>query len=192
MQRPLQLSWRNVPPSDAVEAMVREEVARLERASGRITTCKVALEAPARGHHRQGGAQFRVRVELTMPGGRLVVGRDPRETTRHADLYATVKEAFREARRQVEDRVRRIDRRVKTHEEPARGEVVRLFPVDGYGFLRTRDGREIYFHARSVLGTRFARLHVGTRVTFVEEPGDDGPQASTVRPLRGKGQLLPA
>jgi cold shock CspA family protein len=58
--------------------------------------------------------------------------------------------------------------------------VNRLFPEEGYGFLETPDGREIYFHRHSVLYPGFDRLAIGTEVRFVEEPGEKGPQASTV------------
>ena len=58
----------------------------------------------------------------------------------------------------------------------------------GFGFLKTSDGREVYFHRNSVLNDAFPRLKVGTRVTFAEEEGDKGPQASTVR-LEGKHAL---
>lgn len=183
MQKPLQLRWHNVDPSDALAAHVREEVSRLERFCGRITGCAVTLEAPSR-HHRHSGAQYRVRIELSVPGGKLVVGRDPPKTWTHSDLYLAVKAAFREAGRQLEDHVRRLDARVKTHDVPAFAAVARILPEEGYGFLRTPDGREIYFHERSVLRGGFGRLRVGSMVRFVEEAGDQGPQASTVAPVR--------
>jgi ribosomal subunit interface protein len=183
MQTALQLRWHNVDPSDAVAAHVREEVERLERFWGRITGCAVTLEAPSR-HHRHSGAQYRVRIELSVPRGRLVVARDPPKTWTHSDLYLAVKGAFREAQRQLEDHVRRLDARVKTHAQPAVATVARI--LDGYGFLRTTDGREIYFHERSVLRGGFTRLHVGSEVRFVEEAGDEGPQASTVTPLHAR------
>ena len=41
---------------------------------------------------------------------------------------------------------------------------------------------------RAVLDGAFDRLTVGTRVSFVEEPGEKGPQASTVK-LLGKHGL---
>jgi cold shock CspA family protein len=50
------------------------------------------------------------------------------------------------------------------------------------------DGREIYFHRNSVLDGGFARLAAGARVTFAEEAGEKGPQASTVK-LLGKHGL---
>ena len=51
---------------------------------------------------------------------------------------------------------------------------------EDFGRIETADGRLIYFHRRSVLGKSFAALAVGDAVRFVEEPGDRGPQASTV------------
>ncbi len=179
MQTPLRLSWHNVDPSDAVEVHVRREVARLERFSDRITGCTVALEAPS-NHHRRSGGKYRVRIEISVPAGKLVVGRDPPKTWTHADLYLAVKAAFREAQRQVDDYFSRLEDRTRERVRPARASVARIFPDEGYGFLLTPDGREIYFHERSVLNGAFARLDPGTEVRFVEEAGDEGPQASTV------------
>lgn len=74
---------------------------------------------------------------------------------------------------------------VKVHEPAPLGEVVAIDRDGGFGFLRTPDGREIYFHGNSVLAGGFAKLEVGMRVTFAEEDGEKGPQASTVR-IAGK------
>jgi cold shock CspA family protein len=59
--------------------------------------------------------------------------------------------------------------------------ITRLVYDRGYGFFRTPDGREIYFHRHSVLNGHFARLSVGMLVRFAEEDGDDGIQARTVQ-----------
>jgi cold shock CspA family protein len=55
-----------------------------------------------------------------------------------------------------------------------------LLRWEGYGFLTAQDGREIYFDRRSVLNDAFDRLEEGTPVRYMEEPGAEGPQASTV------------
>jgi cold shock CspA family protein len=123
-----------------------------------------------------------VRIELTVPGGRLVVARDHARNQAQADLYVAVRQAFREAKRQLQDHVRRLEDRVKVPAEPPHGVVAVLMP--DHGFLRTPEGREIYFHERSVLRGAFARLRLGDRVRFAEETGDEGPQASTVELLR--------
>lgn len=59
----------------------------------------------------------------------------------------------------------------------------RLFPDEGYGFLRTLEGAEVYFNKNSVLHDAFNRLTIGSRVAFSEELGEKGVQASTVRQL---------
>jgi ribosomal subunit interface protein len=191
MQKALQLTWNHVRPSEAIADHVRDHVARLERHFARITGCAVTFEARSR-HHRQSGSQYRVRIVLTVPGARLVVGRDPDEGDAHADLYAAVNVAFDEARRQLQDHAERADRRVKAHAAPPIARVDRLFPQDGYGFLRTPDGREVYFHERSVLNGGFRRLQVGAVVRFAEELGEEGPQASTVTAVRRPRRRAPA
>jgi cold shock CspA family protein len=92
-----------------------------------------------------------------------------------------MRDAFDTARRKLEDYVRRRRQAVKAHEVPPHGRVSRLFPQEDYGFIETPDGREIYFHRHSVLHDAFERLQVGAEVTFAEEEGKKGPQASTVR-----------
>jgi ribosomal subunit interface protein len=179
MERAVQLIWHGVDPSDAVAEHVREEASRLERFHPRITGCTVTLEAPSR-HHRHVGNKYRVRIELSVPGRKIIVGRDPKKSWTHADLYLAVKGAFREVQRQLADHVRRREGRVKVHAPLARAVVAKVSPEDGYGFLRTADDRDVYFHARSVLGGGFGALCVGDEVRFVEEAGDEGPQASTV------------
>ena len=59
--------------------------------------------------------------------------------------------------------------------------VIRLFPYEDHGFIRTREGRELYFHRNSVLNDEFDKLGIGTGVCFVAEAGGKGPQASTVQ-----------
>jgi len=74
---------------------------------------------------------------------------------------------------------------------PPIGTVMRVEPIDQYGILETGDGREVYFHRNSVLNGDFAKLAIGDRVTFAEEMGEKGPQASTVK-LSGKHAMRPA
>jgi ribosomal subunit interface protein len=189
MEKGLQVAWHHIRPSEAVAQRVREKVHQLHRYHANITGCAVALEKPS-GHHRHSGPQYRVRIELTVPGGHVVVGRDPARTEAHTDLYAALNAAFHEARRQLQDQARRAHHMVKKHAEPNRASVARLFRGAGYGFLVTPDGREIYFHEKSVVRGGFRRIRVGSAVRFVEELGVDGPQATTVTPVRLREQRL--
>jgi cold shock CspA family protein len=77
---------------------------------------------------------------------------------------------------------------VKLHEGSPHGRVTKLFPDEGFGFLKTPDGREIYFHENSVLDSGFGGLEIGTEVHFAEELGEKGPQASTVRLVSHHGR----
>jgi cold shock CspA family protein len=124
------------------------------------------------------GSQFSVKLDLSVPGKEIVVTR-----TKAENLAIAVRQAFDAAQRQLEDysRIRRQD--VKHHKGPPTGNVVRLFPQDGYGFIADEQGREIYFHRNSVLESGFNDLEPGSRVRFAEEQGNDGPQASTVVPV---------
>ncbi|HTN87342.1 MAG TPA: cold shock domain-containing protein, partial [Sorangium sp.] len=65
------------------------------------------------------------------------------------------------------------------------GVITKLF--SDYGFITTTDGREIYFHERSILSGPFSDLKIGMGVAYTEEDGDKGPQASTVRIVDARG-----
>ncbi len=180
MQRPLQITSRDFPLTEAIEAQIRERADALENYWDRITGCHVVIEAPAVRHHRKGGP-FNVRIDLKVPGSELSVNRQNAE-----DLAIAVRDAFDAARRQMEDRLRELRHDVKTREAPPIARVARIFPREGYGFLETSDGREIYFHRNSVMGNNFGRLKPGVQVRFAEEMGENGPQASTVAVIGGK------
>jgi len=178
MQAPLQVSFRNTPPSPAVEADIREKAAKLEAFSDRITSVRVLVETPHR-QHRQ-GKLFHVRIDVRVPGRELVVRREPAEHRAHEDVHVAVRDAFDAAKRQLEDYVRETRGNVKTHDTPAQGRIVRLDAERGHGFIATTDSREIYFHRNCVVDAEFDRLRVGDEVRFVEKLGEKGPQASTV------------
>ncbi len=121
------------------------------------------------------GGAYKVRIDLTVPGDELVVSRQADE-----DLYVAIRDVFDAARRRLEDYSRRQRGSVKAYEVPPQARVSKLFPEEGYGFLETPDGAEIYFHRNSVLGAGFDHLEIGTEVRFVMEQDEKGPQASTV------------
>ena len=179
MKTPVQISFHNVSHSKVIETAIHEAAARLEGTYDRIMSCRVIIDQPHR-HHKEGNL-FQVRIDLKVPGAELMVKREPAENLAYSDLTAVIHEAFDEMQRQIEEFINRRRGFVKTHESPPHARVARLFPEAGYGFLETLDGREVFFHRNSVLSGGFKRLNVGTEVSFVEELGDEGPQASTVK-----------
>lgn len=179
MKTPLQISFHNLPHSRVIERAIQEAVERLEDTHGRITNCRVIVDQPHR--HHQEGNPLQVRIDLKVPGAELVVKRESAGNLAHSDLFLLIQEAFEEMQARIEEFVNRRRGFVKTHEDHPHARVSRLFTEAGYGFLETLDGREIFFHRNSVLGAGFSNLDVGTEVSFVEELGEKGPQASTVK-----------
>jgi ribosome-associated translation inhibitor RaiA/cold shock CspA family protein len=190
MQVPLQITFRHMDSSEALAARIRERAEDLERFFDRITACRVVVEC--RHPRRQRGNLFRVRVDLTVPGREIVVGRDPAAHHAHEDAHVAVRDAFDAARRLLEDYTREERGEVKLHAVPDHGRIARLLADRDCGFILSADGGEIYFHRNSVADGGFDRLAVGDEVRYVAQHGESaaGLQASTVVPL-GKHHLPP-
>lgn len=189
MDVPLDLSFRNMDPSDAVAANIRERVENLERYFGRINSCRVVVVAPHRRHRK--GKLYNLRIEVGVPGHNLIVDRNPSEHHAHEDVYVAIRDAFDAARRQLEDHARKVSGRVKTHEAPIHGKIIAMNGLQGYGIIALPDGQEIYFHRNSVVHDGFDRLDTGDEVRLVVAEGESakGPQASTVVPV-GKHHVI--
>lgn len=181
MQVPLETTYRGVEKTDAIEALVQEKVAKLEEACDHISSCRVAIEKPH--DHPRSGSPYRVRIDLKVPPGHEVVAdSNPGEGIQYTELETVIRDAFDAALRQLKELNERQHQKVKTHEmQEMVALVTQLFPEEGYGFIKTLDGEEIYFHANSVLHNDFDRLEIGTGVQFFVEQGEQGPQATTVK-----------
>jgi ribosomal subunit interface protein len=113
MQRPIQITFKDIPHSDAVESHIREKAAKLETFYPHIIGCHVTVELPHKHNHQ--GKQHNVRIDLKVPGGEIVVNRD-----KHEDLYVALRDAFDAAKRQVEEYGRKQRGDVKRHENNRR------------------------------------------------------------------------
>ena len=102
MQVPLKIAFDGVQHSDAVEARIREEAGKLEQYQGRIVSAQVVIARPQHRHHK--GDTYQVRIHLVVPDAPdVVVSREPAATGAHEDIYATIRDAFKTARRQLQD-----------------------------------------------------------------------------------------
>ena len=174
MRIPLQITFRNMPHSDAIEANIIEKSAKLDRFFDRIMSCRVVVDEAQRRHHK--GKLYSIHLDMTVPGKELAISRQENE-----DPYVAARDAFNAAVRLLEEHGRIKHGEVKAHVEPATGRIVKIFPESDYGFIITTDSREIYFHRNSLLdGIELAQLKFGTEVSFIEEQGDKGPQASRI------------
>ncbi|QBR70847.1 30S ribosomal protein S30 [Beijerinckiaceae bacterium] len=187
MQVPLDITFQNSEPSESIRSEIEKHAQRLEKFSDRITSCHVAVTVPATRHRH--GDLFEINIRIAMPQHKDVfVTKTHRDAPEHEHVVVAIKDAFAAAQRQIEDAVREMRGQVKLHKEESYGRVTKFVAGEGYGFIQTADGGEVYFHRNSVLDNAFDHLTIGSEVRFVEEIGEKGPQASTVR-LVGKHHL---
>ena len=135
MRLPVQITWRDMAPSKAVGTKIREEAAKLEDFYDRITSCRVTIEIPRR--YQSGKYQFHVRIDLTAPGAEIVVDHEPtlysslqrlggEESAKgqelsapHKDVYVAIRDAFKIARRKLQEYSHRQNGAVKHHKTNA-------------------------------------------------------------------------
>jgi cold shock CspA family protein/ribosome-associated translation inhibitor RaiA len=191
------ITFRGIDPSVALEAEIRTRIGKLQTYYRPIMGCHVLVELAER--HHETGNRYHVRIDVTVPGEEIVVAHeaslhataqdiDAEKATKEAEpdperkhARVAVREAFDIARRRLQDYGRRQRGTVKAPARQPRGRVAQLFPIDEYGYIEAQDGHEVYFQKSSVLKNAFDRLAVGSTVSFVEESGEKGPQASTVK-----------
>ena len=109
-----QITYRHLAPSDELNALIHQQVAKLEEFQDHIMECRVVIDEPSM-HHRE--KHFRVEVIILVSGAELVASRDP-DQTQGDDAYAVVHEAFRAIRRQLLEHVQRTRHETKDHPGP--------------------------------------------------------------------------
>jgi cold shock CspA family protein len=184
MQQETRVTFQGMPVSDEIQAACWKQVERLERYYDRITSCRVLVAEPH--HHHRKGTHSAIKIELTVPGGVVVVDREPPDEHPDEKLEVALHHAFAMARRRLQDFVRRQRGDTKAHRALPQGKVTRLDVLGGFGFVEREDGRELYFHRNAVRGVELEDLEPGESVRFAEELGERGPQARWIRPTRRK------
>jgi cold shock CspA family protein len=180
MQVPLELTYNEVPRIGWIDDYVKERVDRLDRMCDDIIACRVAIEREQHSKHK--GNPYRARVEITLPQKKdLVAHKHGTVENLDVQLRPIIRQTFEAVEKQLNKEMQRRRGNVKHHEEP-QALVVRLFPEQDYGFIKSPvDGEEYFFHRNAVLHGDFDRLEPGTQVRFEPEMGEQGPQASTVQ-----------
>jgi cold shock CspA family protein/ribosome-associated translation inhibitor RaiA len=172
----MEIHWIDL---DEIEAADRTRIEARLRALAEAHTDLIGVRITGRStrHHRHGEQEVRVTAEVR---GRTVTAARTR-----SDLGLSLNEAIDVFEGELHKlRERRRDRREPRAPQPSlRGVVRRLFPDEGYGFVRTDDGKDVYFHRNAVHGgLSFTKLEEGQHVVLDVEPGKKGPQARTIQP----------
>jgi ribosomal subunit interface protein len=188
MELPLSVTFRDMESSAAIEDDVAHQVDKLERRFGRIMSCRVVIEAPHK--HRHKGRMYQVSVDLKVPGREIAANSTGPKDHAHEDMHVAIRDAFAAVERRLQDHARKSQGAVKAKDVPMHGRIAKLIAEEDYGFIRTSDGREVYFHKNAVVDGAFEKLKTDQEVRLViaEGEGEKGPQASTVKPI-GKHHL---
>jgi ribosomal subunit interface protein len=173
MKLPLEISVRNVELSEEMKALIREKAEKLDNVYEDIISCRVRVDVPHRS--QRSGVLYDILVDVTVPGNEIVVRREPDE-----DLHVAIVNSFDVAQRRLKEYAEKQRGDVKRHEEKPVAKVSKLFPGEGYGFIVTPEGREVYFHENALLNVEFDALEIGVTVIFNETQGEEGAQASSV------------
>ncbi len=113
MQTPLDIPFRGLDHSLAMEAAIMRWSSRLDHVCDQLQRCAVVIELPHR--HQRHGHSFHVRIELTVPGRTIATTHAADQDPAHEDVYVAIADAFRAARRQLLDHVRVQRGDVKQH-----------------------------------------------------------------------------
>jgi len=159
-----------------VDARLREAVEqRLQAlAEGHSDLIDLRVTGSQSQHHRHGAREVRIRCQAR--GRELVVTRERDE------LGLALNEAVDAFEREVHRlRAQQRDRRSERPSLPPHlGVVDRIFREQGYGFVLTDSGEQVYFHRNALSGLEFEKLEEGRRVGLNIEAGERGPQATVV------------
>lgn len=171
----MQIHWTHM--QDADEAQIEKVELRLRSlADGHSDLIDVRITGKTSGHHRHGDQE--VRIVCQARGKELVASRT------RPDLGLALDEAVDAFERAVKElRSRRQERRPEPvgAQPPLLGLVEQVHREEGYGFILTDAGEQVYFHRNAVrAGLDFETLTDGERVALNVEAGEKGPQATVV------------
>ena len=183
MQQPLQITFRDIAHSDAVEARIRQKIEKLDHFYNRITSCKIVVGQVQKHQHQ--GKLHNISICLTVPGKELTVTHHPNE-----NLYLAIQSAMDTLRQQLDSYRQRLYGDTKDHGEKLSGEIIRLMEDAGYGFIADAEKNEYYFNLTHLVDIKFYQLKVGDKVRFLPAIGNEGMQARRVSVPKKKEKVI--
>ncbi|OIQ75496.1 hypothetical protein GALL_428340 [mine drainage metagenome] len=164
MPWPMQITIRDMPSCEALEAQIGRMAGELFTLFTHLIACRVILEITHNNHLH--GEHFNVRIFLEVTGNEIAVS-----LHHHMDPCLALRDAFVAARHQLENYARRLQRETKVRCTEKYGHVVRIFHRQGFGIITSADGALRYFDRDSVMNLSFERLQAGDEVKFDDAMG---------------------
>jgi cold shock CspA family protein/ribosome-associated translation inhibitor RaiA len=173
----LHVESRNVAMTPRWKSEIERRMAELNEGHEDILHGRVTLTKNK--HHKKIKNVAEALVLVTLPGRHTFTARKEDKTFEEAirAAFAAVEIELRKYRE------KRATKEVRVPPVPLRGVICKLFPKEGYGFILQEGGGEVYFHKNALHGLKFEELGDGLEVAFNVEPGEKGPQATTVNPV---------
>jgi cold shock CspA family protein/ribosome-associated translation inhibitor RaiA len=173
----LQIESRNVGMTPRWKTEIEKRMEDLEAGKNDIIHARVTLTKNT--HHKKAKNVAEVVIVITIPGRHTFTARKEDKTFEEA-----IRDAFFSMDIELSKyREKRATKEIRMPPIPLQGVICKLFPQEGYGFILQEGGGEVYFHRNAVHGIPFEELKDGLEVAFNEEPGEKGPQATTVNPV---------
>ncbi|MDW7772177.1 MAG: HPF/RaiA family ribosome-associated protein [Desulfobulbaceae bacterium] len=191
MRIPLEISFHGLSRSESLEKLIRKDAAKLEKVCDDLVSCRIGIKQDQKS--RNTANPYRIRIEMRFPpNNNLVVTHKSGVKEAADDLPTAIKNAFKAAQRRLKQMVEKQQGDRKSHpQQEATALVTRIFTEEGYGFIRSIDGEDIYFHRNSVLHGDFDRLEPGTGVHYTAAVGEKGLQATAVQIVDKPGVSRP-
>lgn len=111
---PLHVDYKNFDEHPDLNSIIEEQVEKLEKYFDRITSCHVVISKPHNRHAT--GHVYHVHIDLHIPGATIAVNREPERDERHDDVGLAIRDAFKAARRKMQDYADRLRHDVKHHD----------------------------------------------------------------------------
>ena len=113
METPIEIDFQGAIRIHGLRKKIIENIPQLEDRFGRIIACRAVLKACS-SHRWQGS--YEIHIHLTLPEDKEVnIAHTPRADERYANVDFALHDAFKRARRQLQDQARRLQGHVKTH-----------------------------------------------------------------------------
>lgn len=173
MQTKPQITFRDIPHSEAIENNINNHIEQLESLFDKIIACHVTVEQSQKKQHQ--GKIYSIKIILDVPRKQIVSTKND-----HEDIYVALRDGFNHTERMLKEYRREQQGEVKSHPIENKGKIDRIIPGEDYGFIVDNSGEEYYFHSTNVHHPKFNELKEGNLVKFLPIVGDEGMQAHRV------------